>query len=188
MSASLRACAYRCLIAGGIVGFASAGSAQDALTSPITPDALRDDLDKRCANASVVVLRCIAPRPVELSNGDDGLERSRQRAKAAFDRRDRRATEEARGGDAIATLIDGRAQRLAPVIVTGQAPYAPAPTVEQILEHALRPPPLPTTATVTYWNNDGGRTECIARCVGPMCCMTVSPQPNAARDAFAIGR
>lgn len=188
MRASRLARARRCLIALAIVCLASTGSAQDPLTFPMTHEGLRDDLDKRCENASVIVLRCIAPRQADRSDSGDALEQSRQRTKAAFDRRDRRSADQPRdGGDAIEALIDGRVQRLAPVIVTGQTPYVPAPTVEQILDRALRPPP-PSAATVMVWNNDGGRTECIARCVGPMCCTTVSAQSNPARDAFAIGR
>lgn len=168
---------------------ASLAAAQEPLKLAPTRDELHDEVREsrapRCENASVVVRRCIATQPAEAKLGDR-FERSRQRARAAFKRRDRAALDQAlKGGDTESASNEG-AQRLAPVVVTGERPEAPL-TIEETLQRALQPPPA-NSPTTTIWSNDGGRTECIARCVGPACCVTVSPQPNAARDVFSIGR
>ena len=153
-----------------------------------TPDEVQDEVREsrapRCENASVVVRRCIASQPDQAKPGDR-FEKSRQRAKAAFDRRDRAAREHARDG-ADNDVSSSGAQRLAPVVVTGERPEAPL-SIEETLRRALQPA-QPAGATTTFWRPDGGRTECVARCVGPACCVTVSPQPNSARDVFSIGR
>ena len=166
---------------------ASLAAAQEPLKLAPTSDEVRDEVREsrapRCENASVIVRRCIASQPDQAKSGDR-FEQSRQRAKAAFDRRDR-AARGARGDDSDASS-SGSAQRLAPVVVTGERPEAPL-SIEETLQRALQPT-LPTGPTNTIWRNDGGRTECVARCVGPACCVTFSPQPNSARDVFSIGR
>lgn len=168
---------------------ATLAAAEEPLKLAPTRDELHDEVREsrapRCENASVVVRRCIATRPAEAKPGDR-FERSRQRARAAFERRDRAALDHALKGDAIDSSSNGLAQKLAPVVVTGERPEAPL-SIEETLQRALQPPPA-NSPTTTIWRNDGGRTECVARCVGPACCVTVSPQPNAARDVFSIGR
>ena len=80
-------------------------------------------------------------------------------------------------------------QRLETVNVTGDADTAPS--VEGVLQRALNPPPdgVPgPNGTVSHYGLDGARTDCIAKCVGPMCCVTVRSLPNPARDSNGIGR
>ena len=181
-----RAC--RRFAAFAIACCASLAAAQQPLKLVPTPDEVQDEVREsrapHCENASVVVLRCLATQP-DQAKPADRFERSRQRAKAAFDRRDRAAREGARNVRDTG-LSSGGAERLAPVVVTGERPEAPL-SIEETLQRALQPT-LPASATTTIWRNDGGRTECITRCVGPACCVTVSPQPNSARDVFSIGR
>lgn len=184
---SARAC--RRFVALAIACYASLAAAQQPLNLAPTRDELIDEVREsrapRCENASVVVRRCLASRSEQAKPGDR-FEQSRQRAKAAFDRRDRAAREQARDGGDTGASASGGAQRLAPIVVTGERPEAPL-SIEETLQRALQPT-LPSGATTTIWRNDGGRTECVARCVGPACCVTVSPQPNPAREAFSIGR
>ena len=152
---------------------------------------IAEALREGCDRVSVVVRRC-AEQPVTSNpdKTDDPLTRSRARAKAAFDRRDRGARQDALEGNTDATgdaVSGGNAQRLAPVIVTGSAAELP-PSVEEILQRALNPQVISPNGTVTTYGLDGTRTECIARCVGPMCCLTLRNRSDPARESNSIGR
>ena len=157
--------------------------------------ALEDASRDRCDGVSVVVRRCVAqPDTRHSDKADDSLTRSRARAKAAFDRRDRRTRqdaldgiEETSGNAAGGTASRGGAQRLAPVVVTGNA-AEPGASVEEILQRALNPQVVSQSGTVTTYGPDGARNECIARCVGPMCCLTLRNRPDPARESSSIGR
>ena len=172
-----------------------AAHAAHAQSGPLntTPSRLAIDEATRagCEGVSVVARQCLAqPEPGRSDKTDDPLTRSRARAKAAFDRRDRRTRQDAQGGsdDAVDGASAGKAQRLAPVVVTGSATELPL-TIEEILQRALNPQQVVSpNGTVTTYGADGTRTECIARCIGPMCCATVRARPDPARQSNSIGR
>lgn len=190
--AAIRALRGLALCAAFAVG---AGHAQtDPADNTVSRQAIEQSAQDHCEGVSVVVQRCVTP-PEEKSGrkADDPLTRSRVRAKAAFDLHDRRARQEALdAGDGAAGAdpgapAHGKAEQLAPVIVTGRA-VEPHATIEEILQRALAPPVVSPNGTVTTYGVDGARTECIARCVGPMCCVTLRPRPDPARDSNSIGR
>ena len=170
-------------------------SAAHAQSGPVnfTPSrqAIEEATQDSCDGVSVVVRRCVAqPDRSKSDKSDDPLTRSRARAKAAFDRSDRRARQDALEGNNDATAGPasvGKAQRLAPVIVTGNAAELP-PSIEEILQRALNPQVVSPNGTVTTYAPDGTRIECIARCVGPMCCLTLRNRPDPARESNSIGR
>ena len=166
--------------------------AQPVNTTPsrqVLEDASRDT----CDGVSVIVQRCAAqPDAASASKpADDALTRSRAAAKAAFDRRDRRARaaalEEKPAVDGDAAPVVG-AQRLGGVTVTGATDDAAA-SVEDVFQRALNPAkggvPGPNGTTSTY-APDGMRYDCITKCVGPACCATVRTLPNPARDSNGI--
>ncbi len=164
------------------------------LDTTASRQALEDASRDRCDGVSVVVRRCVAQPDTRNSDKADALTRSRARAKAAFDRRDRRTRQdsldgidEASGNAAGGTGSGGTPQRLAPVVVTGNA-AEPGASVEEILQRALNPQVVSQSGTVTTYGPDGVRKECIARCVGPMCCLTLRNRPDPARDSSSIGR
>ena len=163
----------------------------------VTPSrrSLDDAAKDNCEGVSVVVQRCgqkvQAAPPVAPPGGDDALARSRAAAKAAFDRRDRRARDEALSdtapeGDAPGGEA-GDAQRLGRVTVTGQAPEQPL-SPEQNLQRSLAPKAPAVGPTVVHYGPNGTRTECIEKCVGPACCIELRSIPNPARDLNMIGR
>ncbi len=176
-------------------------SAAHAQSDPVNTTASRRTIEEAtresCEGVSVVVRRCVAqPETGNSDRADDPLTRSRARAKAAFDRRDRRARQAALGSNDDAANDDdstggtgagGKAQRLAPVIVTGEAPEQPL-TIEEIFQRALNPQVVSPSGTVTTYGADGTRVECIARCVGPMCCLTLRARPDPAHESNSIGR
>ena len=173
-----------------------AANAAHAQSEPLNTTASRQAIDEAarasCEGVSVVVRQCVAqPETSKSDKTDDALTRSRARAKAAFDRRDRRTRQDAQGGkDAAGDRASsaGSAQRLAPVVVTGIANELPL-TIEEILQRALNPQQVVSpNGTVTTYGADGTRTECIARCIGPMCCATVRARPDPARESNSIGR
>ena len=170
-------------------------SAVLAQSNPVdtTPSrrAIAEALQEGCDGVSVVVRRCAEKAATsKLDKSDDALTRSRARAKAAFDRRDRRARQDALGAiddENGYPATNGSALRLAPVVVTGNAAEAP-PSIEEVLQRALNPQVVSPNGTVTTYGPDGTRTECIARCVGPMCCLTLRNRPDPARESNSIGR
>ena len=168
--------------------FTSAGvHAQITVPQKVIEDAAKEGCDPN----SVVVKNCLPPATnVAPKKSDDALTKSRERTKAAFDRRDRRGQEDAaEGKEPVRTDSASDAQRLAPVTVTGTASAAPAPTPEAVIQRALNPDEvvLSNGNSVKYGPN-GERTECQAGCVGPMCCKTVRALPDPARQSNSIGR
>ncbi len=196
MSRALRGaalCASLSVLSFGSVFAVSAAHAQsDPVDTTASRQAIEEAARQSCDGVSVVVRRCVAqPESGKPDQADDPLTRSRARAKAAFDRRDRRARENAlEAGDDGATsaaAASGKAQRLAPVIVTGDAPER-ALSIEEIFQRALNPQVVSPSGTVTTYGADGTRVECIARCVGPMCCLTLRARPDPAHESNSIGR
>ena len=176
----------RVAIAIACVGSGAAFAQAPVNTTP-SRQILEDAARSGCDGASVVVRRCVDPTVDPAKTVDDPLAKSRAAAKAAFDRRDRQARDAALRGDPPAA--SGGAERLETVTVTGRASES-APSVEDVLQRALNPPAavVSPAGTVTQYGIDGARTECIAKCYGPMCCTTVRALPNPARDSNAIGR
>ena len=152
---------------------------------------IEDAAKEGCDPNSVVVRNCPAPAVnVAPKKADDALTKSRERAKAAFDRRDRRGQDEsAAGKESAKTDAKTDAQRLAPVTVTGSALDAPPPTPEAVIQKALNPDQtvLENGNTVTYGPN-GERRECQAGCVGPMCCKVMRAMPDPAKLSNSMGR
>lgn len=172
------------LLALVLAGAASAQSVDPTPSRATLEEASRDD----CEGVSVVVRRCAKPPPATKATGrEDALTRSRAAAKASFDRRARRARDEALAGGARTGSSDGAAERLAPVTVTGRADDTP-PSVEEVLQRALAPVEASPTGTVMRYGPDGTRSECISGCRGPMCCLTTRERPNPARESNSIGR
>jgi hypothetical protein len=173
-----------------LAAWLAVGTAQ---TQPVNTAPSRQTLEEvsrdSCEGVSVVVQRCVPQPAANQGQGDDALARSRAQTKAAFDRRDRRARQDALADkkDASATASSDDAQRLAPVIVTGKADETP-PTIEEVLQRALNPQVVSPNGTVTTYGADGTRTECVAHCVGPMCCLTLRNRPDPARESNSIGR
>ena len=176
------------LVVSAVIGPAGAQTTGDAAA---TRRAVGEAAQTGCDGVSVVVQRCSAPVDDGPNKADDALTRSRAAAKAAFDRRDRRARDDAMKGEPPPSDAPvGNAQRLGTVTVTGKGDE-PAPSVEDVLQRALNPGadgvPGPN-GTVSRYAPDGTRYDCIAKCVGPMCCATVRSLPNPARDSNSIGR
>jgi hypothetical protein len=164
--------------------------AQSVVTTPskkTLEEASKDD----CANVSSVVQRCesTSPDQAPAKKSDDGLTKSREATKAAFDRRDQRARDEAlKGQPAAANTPVGDAQELGAVTVTAKA-VDDKPSVEEILQKALSPPPAMSNGngTTSRYAPNGSRFDCIEKCVGPACCVEVRALPNPARDSNSIG-
>ncbi len=170
--------------------YSPSNAQSNAINTTASRQAIEEASRADCEGVSVVVRRCVAqPDANRADKSDDSLTRSRARTKAAFDRRDRRARQDALEGNAATNdrASDARAQRLAPVTVTGNA-AEPPPSIEQILQRALNPQAISPNGTVTSYAPDGARVECIARCVGPMCCLTLRNRPDPARESNSIGR
>lgn len=152
---------------------------------------IEDAAKEGCDPNSVVVTNCPPPAvDVAPKKANDELTKSNERAKAAFDRRDRAGRKNAADGKPPEkTDANSDAQRLAPVTVTGNAANAPPPTPEAVIQKALNPDQgtLANGNSVTY-GPDGQRTECQAGCVGPMCCKTERARPDPAKLSNSIGR
>jgi hypothetical protein len=151
---------------------------------------IEDAAKEGCDPNSVVVRNCPPPAVnVAPKKGNDALTKSRERAKAAFDRRDRAAQQNATDGKAsVKTDAKTDAERLTPVTVTGNASSAPPPTPEAVIQKALNPQEatLENGNSVSYGPN-GERTECQAKCVGPACCKVMRPF-DPAKQSNSIGR
>jgi hypothetical protein len=183
----------RVLVAASLV-LACLGSAvaQDVNTTP-SKKVLDEAAGPSCEGVSLVVQRCApkaegtAKKPV-----DDASSRSRAATKAAFDRRDKRASDAALKGESVpANTPTGDAQRLGGVTVTGKGDDK-GPSVEEVLQRALNPNSegvlSPDGKTITRYAPDGTSYDCVAKCVGPMCCITRRTLPNPAHDSNSIGR
>ncbi len=175
---------------------AAPGRSQQGATVNATPtrETIEDAARDSCDGVSVIVRRCAeaAPAATRAAEPDDSLTRSRARARAAFDRRDRQQRQDALdAANAPKTSASApsaaNTQKLAPVVVTGNAVQEP-PTVEEILQKALSPPQVSPNGTVTSYAPDGARIECIAKCIGPMCCVTLRALPDPAHQSNSIGR
>ena len=178
------ACVAAIALGGRIV------AAEPDVTAQATKQAVEEASRSGCDGVSVVVQRCAPPVDAPTKKApDDALTRSRTATKAAFDRRDRNARDAAlQGANVPASTPVGDAQRLGTVTVTGKA-ADPQPTLEEVLQRALNPGSLVSPdGTVSHYAPDGVRYDCIAKCVGPMCCATVRTLPNPARDSNSIGR
>ena len=186
--------------AGMVVAFAMwvAASAMAQTQPPVNTTPSRQTLDEAsrasCEGVSEVVTRCTTQpdAPATKANPNDPLTKSREKAKAAFDRRDTRGRAAALDGkDAPASSPVGDAQRLGGVTVTGK-PAADPLSVEQVLQRALNPNaegvPSADGKTVSHYGLNGARYDCVAKCVGPACCVEVRALPNPARDSNSIGR
>jgi len=175
------------LLACVVLAVATGVHAQLTVPQKVIEDAAKEGCDPN----SVVVRNCPAPAVnVAPKKADDALTKSRERAKAAFDRRDRRGQDDAGAGKGpVTTDAKTDAQRLAPVTVTGTASDAPPPTPEAVMQKALNPDQtvLENGNTVTYGPN-GERRECQAGCVGPACCKVLRAMPNPAQQSNSIGR
>jgi hypothetical protein len=163
--------------------------AQAVVTTPskkTLEDASRDD----CANVSSIVQRCESTTPDQppTKKSDDALTKSREATKAAFDRRDQRARDEALKGEPTGNTPVGDAQQLGTVTVTSKA-VDDKPSVEEILQKALSPPPAMSNGngTTSRYAPNGSRIDCIEKCIGPACCVEVRALPNPARDSNSIG-
>ncbi len=192
MSRTCKTVFHGIVISVGLMAATAAHAQSATLNTTPSRQAIDEAARANCEGVSVVVRQCVAqPDASKSDKNDDRLTRSRARAKAAFDRRDRRTRQDAQGGndDAVNGAAEaGRAQRLAPVVVTGSATELPL-TIEEILQRALNPQQVVSpNGTVTTYGADGTRTECIARCIGPMCCATVRARPDPARESNSIGR
>jgi hypothetical protein len=174
-----------------IAGLVTIGQvlAQSVVTTPskkTLEDASRDD----CANVSSVVQRCESPPPDQppAKKGDDALTKSREATKAAFDRRDQRARDEALKGQPTGNTPVGDAQELGTVTVTAKA-VEDKPSIEEILQKALSPTQSISNGngTTSRYAPNGSRIDCIEKCVGPACCVEVRALPNPARDSNSIG-
>lgn len=177
--------------ATGLVAAFGAAIAQAPVNTTPSRQTIEDAAQTGCDGASVVVRRCAeAPPEPAKKKPDDALTKSRAATKAAFDRRDRLARDAALQGTPVpASTPVGNAERLGPVTVTGRAIDDP-PSIEEVLQRALNPPSIEVSpnGTVTHYGIDGSRRECIAKCVGPACCMTIRSLPNPARESNSIGR
>lgn len=189
-----------------VASFAFAQSKPAPLKLEPSREVIERSANEGCSDSSVVVQRCPPKSPatsnaVRGSNAPsapasrDELARSRDRTKAAFDRRDRRARQDALENKpppvtgASADSSGPGAQELQRVTVTGSSTAEPPPTVEEVLQKALSPEQtvLPNGNSMTYGPN-GDRTECQANCVGPMCCKVMRARPDPARESNSIGR
>lgn len=186
-------------IAAALAGIAYAQSSGRPVDTKLSREALEQATREGCdPDASVVVQRCLPPasNPAGTPNGaapkaNDPLTKSREKAKAGFDRRDRETQKAILDGKKPDPSTDGGsgAQRLGPVTVTGTADKGDPPKVEEVLEKALNPPVtvLPNGNTVTY-GPDGSRLECQARCTGPMCCKRMRAIPSPVDAVNSMGR
>ena len=172
------------------------GLAQAQTKVPVDAQPSRKVLEEAagdaCTGVSVVVSRC-APSPTDAdakkaNDAKDPLSRSRAKTKAAFARRDRQAAQDTLDGKKSDPDASSSAARLDPITVTGTSSDLP-PTVEEVIQRALNPTQTvtPGGTSVTY-GPDGARTECIARCTGPLCCKTMKARPDPARESNSIGR
>jgi hypothetical protein len=169
-----------------LVGCWLSASAQTVDSNP-SKKTLDDAAGDNCENVSVVVQRC-GQKPVAApaKPSDDALARSRAQTKAAFDRRDQNARDQALKGQppAVNTPV-GDAQRLGGVTVTGNA-VDDAPQPEAVIQKALVPPTASPNGTVSKYMPNGTRYDCIEKCVGPACCVEVRTLPNPARDVNSL--
>jgi hypothetical protein len=163
--------------------------AADAQTVDPTPSrkTLDDASKDNCASVSLVVQRC--PQKPDTSTAkptDDALTKSRAQTKAAFDRRDQRARDEALKGEApsVNTPV-GDAQRIGGVTVLG-TPTENPPQPEEVVQRALTQPAPSANGTVSKYGANGTRYDCIEKCVGPACCVEVRAMPNPAREINSL--
>ena len=192
MNASLRSVLSIVVVTGAtaIVGWATIGGSHAQSVDPTPSKKTLEEASKdNCENVSSVVQRCAqnaAPTP-PAKKGDD-LTRSRAATKAAFDRRDKQGqTNAQKGAPPSSNTPVGDAQQLGGVTVTGKQ-EAPKKTVEQTLQDALEQPTVSPNGTVSKYAPNGTRYDCIAKCVGPACCVEVRQLPNPARESNSIGR
>lgn len=170
-----------------------AAVAQTAVNTTPSRETLDEASRATCDGVSIVVQRCAAkPDDAATKASTDALTRSRATTKAAFDRRDSRARAAALKGETPEpTTAAGDAQRLGGVSVTGKADEQSL-SIEQVLQRALNPNSegvlSPDGKTISRYGLNGSRYDCIAKCVGPACCVEVRALPNPARDSNAIGR
>lgn len=164
-------------------------AAQAGVNTAPSRQTLEEAARDGCDGVSVVVARCAGKTDdVPAGQGNDPLTRSRAAAKAAFDRRERAARGAALDGSRATT--SGDAERLGPVTVTGRTTEDQG--VEQVLQRALNPNTegtlSPDGKTISHSGLNGSRFDCVAKCVGPMCCVEVRAMPNPARESNSIGR
>ncbi len=191
MNRVLRVLAVVAVIGIGVIG--SAASAQTRVNTTPTREALDEATRDDCEGVSVIVVRC-APKPDQpaAKTATDPLTKSRATTKAAFDRRDNRGRAAALGGTpAPASTAVGDANRLGGVTVTGAAGDKDL-SIQETLQRALNPNTEGTLSedgkTISRPGLNGSRYDCVAKCVGPACCVEVRAMPNPSRDLNAIGR
>ncbi len=179
-------------IALSIVTAVGSASAQTGVNISPSRETLDEVARASCDGVSVVVQRCAA-KPDEAADktSPDALKRSRANAKAAFDRRDSRGRADALNGVAPASNTPvGGAQRLDTVTVQGKSPESLS--IEQVLQRALNPNTDGVLSsdgkTISHYGLNGSRYDCVAKCVGPACCIEVRALPNPARESNSIGR
>ena len=180
--AVLRGLTVLALVASG------AAVAQSTVNTTPSRQTLEEATHDSCAGVSEVVQRC-APRPdtAPAKPANDPLTRSRAATKAAFDRKDGKGRAAAASTGATPS---SDAQRIGTVNVTGTADNQLS--VEQVLQRALNPNAEGVLSadgkTITHYGPNGSRYDCVAKCVGPMCCAEVRALPNPARESNSIGR
>ena len=177
---------------GGVLAAALAGlaCAQAGVNTTPSRATLEEAAQNGCDGVSVVVARCAGKTDAAPpAKSGDPLTRSRAAAKAAFDRRAREGRAAALDGSRAPA--SGDAQRLGPVTVTGKTADDPT-DVEGVLQRALNPNSEGVLSadgkTISRYGLNGSRFDCVAKCVGPACCIEVRALPNPARDSNSIGR
>ena len=172
-----------------LAALAGLASAQSRVNTTPSRETLEEAAQNGCDGVSVVVARCAGNTEAPVSKTGDPLARSRAAAKAAFDRRAREGRATALDGSKAPA--SGDAQRLGPVTVTGRTADDPT-DVEGVLQRALNPNSEGTLSadgkTISRYGLNGSRFDCVAKCVGPACCVEVRALPNPARDSNSIGR
>jgi hypothetical protein len=180
LSASIR------LLCGFLVSIATtAALAQSPVNTEPSKKTLEDAAAEGCDGVSTVIRRCAdqakdAAARDAAKRSDDALTQSRAKAKEAFDRRDRRASDNALEGKAPVPSSVG-AERLGGVEVTGKADGTTG--VEDGIQKALTPPAARSNGdgTTTKYAPNGIRYDCIEKCVGPACCVELRSIPDPSR-------
>jgi len=182
----------RALCCGVFAMLTTAAFAQQAVDTTPSKKTIEDAAAEGCDGVSSVMRRCAdqaaaaAKRDAD-AKSDDALTRSRAATKAAFDRRDQRARDDALKGEPppVSTPV-GDAQKLGGVEVTGKSDNPQS--VEEVIQKALNPASASNgNGTTSRYAPNGSRYDCIEKCVGPACCVEVRSMPDPARNSNSIG-